>query len=180
MLAKTKTECFNLQMKITFVYALLFSLIGLAYFSAQSKMRSAEVQSIRLGMNMEDLEDAFGTPSAQERNRIIYIFEDHSELMITLRDNIVASARLKFHRPLKIGDPKMKQLTLVQMESDANSSRPSWFFAGKPEEGLIYKITGNGAVESLTWVPPFTYGTTQPKRLQALLRDFQNKHLSKM
>lgn len=29
MLAKTKTECFNLQMKITFVYALLFSLIAL-------------------------------------------------------------------------------------------------------------------------------------------------------
>lgn len=168
-------------MKITFVFALLFSVIGFAYFSAQSKMKKpVEVLSLRLGMDMNDLEDAFGTPSAKERNKIIYILEDHSELMITLRDNIVASARLKYHRPLKIGDPKMKQLTLVQMESDANSSRPSWFFAGKPEEGLIYKISGNGVVESLTWVPPFTYGSTQPKRLQALLRDFQNKHLSKM
>ncbi len=168
-------------MKITFVFALLFSLIGYAYFSAQSKMnKPAEVLSLRLGMDMDALENAFGTPSAQERNRIIYILEDHSELMITLRDEVVASARLKYHRPLKIGDPKMKQLTLVQMESDAESSRPSWFFAGKPEEGLIYKITGHGLVESLTWVPPFTYGSTQPKGLQALLRDFQNKHLSKM
>jgi len=168
-------------MKITFVFALLFSIIGFAYFSAQSKMKKpVEVLSLRLGMDMNDLEDAFGTPSAKERNKIIYILEDHSELMITLRDGVVASARLKYHRPLKIGDPKMKQLTLVQMESDAINSRPSWFFAGKPEEGLIYKISGNGAVESLTWVPPFTYGSTQPKRLQALLRDFQNKHLSKM
>lgn len=174
-------ECFNLWMKITFVFALLLSLIGFAYYSAQSKMnKPAEVLTLSLGMDMNALEDAFGTPSAQERNRIIYILEDHSELMITLRDNVVASARLKYHRPLKIGDPKMKQLTLVQMESDAESSRPSWFFAGKPEEGLIYKITGHGLVESLTWVPPFTYGSTQPKRLQALLRDFQNKHLSKM
>jgi hypothetical protein len=169
-------------MKITFIFTLLFAMIGFAYFSAQKKIKQpVNIQALHLGMTIKGIHKAFGAPSAQNRNRLTYIFADHSELVITLRDDVVASARLRFQRPLKIQDPKMKQLTLVQMESDMDSSNhPSWFFAGKPEEGLIYKITAGGVVESLTWVPPFSYASTQPKRLQALLRDFQNKHLNKM
>ncbi len=74
----------------------------------------------------------------------------------------------------------MKQLTLVQMSLADQNEDASWFFAGKPQEGLIYKITQNGMIESLTWVPPFTYGSNQAKNLQVLLQDFKSQHLSKM
>lgn len=168
-------------MKNLFIFSVIMSLVGFAYFSAQSKIkRTIHTQDLHLGMTIEQLEKAFGNPSAKNRNKITYIFEDSSELIITLRDEVVSSAQLKFHHPIKIEDPKMRQLSLVQMEANGADSHPSWFFAGKPEDGLIYKITSGGVIESLTWVPPFTYGNNQPKQLQALLHDFQSQQYSKM
>ena len=132
-------------------------------------------------MTVVELEDDFGAPFERNRNELTYILEDSSQLIITLRDNLVASALLKFHRPLRIEDPKLRQLTLVQMNaSELEGDRPSWFYAGKPEDGLIYKITQKGEVETITWVPPFTYGNNQPKNVQALLKDFRIRHLSNL
>lgn len=169
-------------MKYTFIFTLILILVGIAYNSAQNKMmHSADLHGLRLGMTLENLQETYGTPSAKNRNRLTYIFDDYSELIVTFRDDVVSSAQLKFHRPIKIEDPKMRQLTLVQMQSDIdNLERPSWFFAGKPEEGLIYKITSEGVIESITWVPPFSYTNNQPKRLQALLQDFKGQHWSKL
>lgn len=132
-------------------------------------------------MTVEQLKFVYGSPFDQNRNQLMYIFEDASELIITIREELVSSAQLKYKRPLKIGDPEMRKLTLVQMQSEENyMNRPTWFFAGKPEDGLIYKITSDGNVESLTWVPPFTYGSNQPKQLQALLQDFQSQQSTKL
>ena len=152
-------------------------MIGAAYFNAQSKIhRNLNLTQLRLGMTVSQLENVFGVPSAHERNQLIYIFEDSSEMVLTLRDEVVASATVKFHQPMKITDPEIRKLTLVQMESASIiSDEPSFFFAGQPEEGLIYKISAQGVIESLTWVPPFTYNQHQPKQLQALLHDFQSQ-----
>jgi hypothetical protein len=165
-------------MKYTFLCLALLGLFGFAYFSAQQKLkRPTDVSALQLGMSQSQLESAFGAPSAQERNKLTYILEDSSELIVSLREGLVSSAQLKFNRRLKIEDPKLRQLTLVQMDSESFTlDRPSWFFAGKPEEGLIYKITAEGLVESMTWVPPFTYGRNQAKALQALLKDFKNQY----
>ena len=101
--------------------------------------------------------------------------------MFSCFQNVVASAVVKFHGAIKIEDPEIRKLTLVQMAPpDFQNDDTSWFFAGKPSEGLIYKITQNGEIESLTWVPPFTYGSNQAKNLQVLLRDFKNQHLSNL
>ncbi len=168
-------------MKYVFILLVGAGLLGAAYFNAQTKIHQPlNLVSLKLGMTVDQIESVFGVPSAQNRNQLTYIFEDASEMIITLRDDIVASAIVKFHQPVKIEDPQMRQLTLVQMESDTVSSQPSWFYAGKPEEGLIYKITANGVIESLTWVPPFSYQAKQPKQLQALLRDFQSQNLSNL
>lgn len=169
-------------MKYGVIFTLILAVIGLAFFNAQSKMnRPLNLDGIRLGMEVEELESHFGVPSALERNQLTYIFEDGSELTLTLRDEVVASAKVRFHHPLKIEDPQMRELTLVQMESDEFSSRsPSWFFAGKPEEGLIYKITSEGKIESLTWVDPFSYANNRPKNLQALIRDFKTQQLTNL
>ena len=169
-------------MKLTLVFTLILSLTAYAYFSAHQKSHTlVNIQALHLGMSVKDLDKAFGSPSAVNRNQMTYIFDDSSELVVTLRDEEVSSAKLKFSRPLKIEDPKMRGLTLVQMNSDENNgNRPSWFFAGKPEEGLIYKITSDGVVESLTWVPPFTYGSNQAKRVGVLLKDFQSRQPLKM
>lgn len=162
-------------MKYAFYLVALITMIFGAYFSAQHQIENPmDIKALRLGMSAQELEAAFGTPSDKYRNRVTYVFGDSSQLIIDLRDGVASSARLKFHRPLKIEDPKVRRLTLVQMQSDA-SNRPSWFFAGKPEEGLIYKITAEGIVESITWVPPFSFEKTQPKHLQALLRDFKDQ-----
>jgi hypothetical protein len=127
-------------------------------------------------MTVDEIQKTFGTPFAETRNHFTYVLQDGSELFITLRDERVSSATVKFHRTIQIQDPEMKRLTLVQMDqAQQESNNPSWFFAGKPEEGLIYKITSQGLIESLTWVPPFSYGPNRPKQLQALLRDFNNQ-----
>lgn len=168
----------GLSMKYGSYLVLTICLVFAAYQFAQKKIeRPLNLDTLRLGMTVRDMEKTFGTPSAQNRNQLTYILEDGSELFITLRDEKISSAKVKFHRMLKIQDPEMKKLSLVQMDmQDSESNRPSWFFAGSPEAGLIYKITSEGVIESLTWVPPFTYGTaSRPKHLGALLRDFQSQ-----
>lgn len=163
-------------MKYGFYLLLTLSLVFGAYQIAQNKLaRPLKLDALQLGMSARDIEHRFGTPSAEARNQFTYILQDGSELLITFRDKKVSSAKVKFHKMIKIQDPEMRKLTLVQMHHDLYSNDPSWFFAGKPEEGLIYKITSEGVIESLTWVPPFTYGSNQPKRLQALLQDFNSQ-----
>lgn len=168
----------GLSMKCGSYLVLTTCLVFAAYHFAQNKMaRPLNLNSIRLGMSLSDMEKSFGSPSAQTRNQLTYILHDGSELFITLRDEKISSAKVKFHRMLKIQDPEMKKLSLVQMDmQDYENNRPSWFFAGSPGAGLIYKITSEGVIESLTWVPPFTYGAvSRPKQLSALLLDFQSQ-----
>jgi hypothetical protein len=164
-------------MKTTTLTCVILGLLIAAYFSAQDKLQSKfDNASLRLGMGLHELEAKYGLPFAQDRNRLTYIFEDDSVLIVTLRDKIVTSAQLKYRHPLKIEDPVMQELTLVQMHSEENFLQKStWFFAGRPEDGLIYKITSEGTVESLTWVPPFTFEDRRPKQLQALLMDFKSQ-----
>jgi hypothetical protein len=169
-------------MRYGIYFVLTISLIFGAYEVAQKKIeRPLNLNLLRLGMKVKDVEQIFGSPSAEARNQLTYILHDGSELFITLRDRHISSAKVKFHRTMKIQDPEMRKLTLVQMDSqNFDDNNPSWFFAGKPEEGLIYKITSEGTIESLTWVPPFTYGANRPKHLHALLRDFHTQHVSNL
>ena len=169
-------------MKHSIMASLFFGLITLAYFTAQSKTsRPVDLSALHLNMAEKELEKFLGTPYAKERNQLTYILEDSSQLFITIRDGLVASARVMYYKPLKIQDPQLRQLTFVQMDlNPQDDSSPSWFFAGQPAEGLIYKVTQNGEIESLTWVPPFTYSNNQPKHLQALLQDFHSQHVSKL
>lgn len=160
----------------------LVGIISSAYVSAQKKIGlRPEPSELRLGMTEEETRSSFGAPTAINRNEWIYIMPDSSELIITLRDHKVTSAKLKYRESVKVTDPELKQLTLVQMDnSPTQSGEPNWFFAGKPEEGLIYKITSAGRIESITWVPRFKYGNNRPKKVQALVRDFNRRELVKM
>lgn len=168
-------------MKYGFFCILTLGLIFGAYQTAQNKIRRPlEFSALRLGMTVKELERAFGTPSAKSHNQIIYVMDDGSQLSVTFRDKIVSSANVKFHHPIHISEPKMRALTLIQMDAQTESNRPSWFYAGNPAEGLIYKITASGEIEGQTWVPPFTYGNAQPKHLQALLRDFRGQQVSNL
>jgi len=164
-------------MKYGFYLLLMLGFIWGAYQVALNKIsKPLHLTSLRLGMSEQEIENIFGSPSAEVRNQAIYILEDGSELMITYRDKQVSSATVKFHKIVKIQDPEMRKLTLVQMApNEIDSANPSWFFAGKPEEGLVYKITSEGLVQSLTWIPPFSANHNQAKHLQALLRDFKSQ-----
>lgn len=169
-------------MKTRIILMFIFVTILGAYFTAQNKIsHQPNLRALKLGMNIEELEHYFGAATSAERNLLTYIFDDSSELVVTLRDDMVTSAIIKFHSPLKIEDPKLRELTLVQMDSgQLSDNKPSWFFAGKPEEGLIYKITSEGTIESLTWVPPFAYENKHQKHLHALLRDFRHQNLENL
>lgn len=168
-------------MKVVLSFILFIGLIFGAYFGAQSKLQVNEAyRNLKLGMTTDSLEHLLGSPTSKVRNQLTYIFDDSSELTVTLRDDIVSSAKIRFRSPIKIEDPDFRKLTLVQMESDTLTEKPSWFFAGKPAEGLVYKITSDGFIESLTWVPPFTYGSKDPKNLQALLQDFRTQQTINM
>jgi hypothetical protein len=164
-------------MKYGLIFSLAVAVVISAYLSAQSKLAErVSYDSIKLGMTAQSVSTKFGTPSAQERNRLTYILDDNSELQITLRDDLVSSAKIKFLKSIKIEDPEMKKLTLVQMDMvETESSHPSWFFAGSPEKGLIYKITSNGLVESITWVPPFSFSGNSPRKVGLLYQDFKSQ-----
>lgn len=164
-------------MKYGFIVILAFVLVFTAYHTAQTKLSSPlHLNALKLGMSAEQVSEKFGTPSAQSRNLITYILDDGSELTIVLREEKVSSAKVKFHRTIKIEDPEMRKLTLVQMETiETEENNPSWFFAGSPEEGRIYKITSTGVIESITWVPPFSFGGQKPKQVGALLREFHTQ-----
>lgn len=164
-----------------YFFILTLGLIFGAYQAAQNKIHhSLDLSAIHLGMTPDELEKAFGTPSAKFHNQLTFILNDGSELFVTFRDNLVSSAKIKFYKPIRVEDPQIKRLSLVQMDLPNNGNNPSWFFAGNPAEGLIYKITADGFIEGLTWVPPFTYGNNQAKHLQALLRDFQHQQTLKL
>lgn len=169
-------------MRLGVIFTTIFGIIALAFVNANQKLhQKVDLKALHLQMSVSELESNFGSPDSRQRSSLIYILDDSSQLTITLRDDLVASAVVKFRNPMRIEDPEMRKLTLVQMSpADIQSGDTSWFFAGKPSEGLIYKITQNGEIESLTWVPPFTYGSNQPKNLQVLLRDFKNQHLSNL
>lgn len=170
------------MLKMVFFLVVFSGMIFTAYNSAHKKMNSrTDLQKLTLGMNVQQIEKAFGVPTAQNRNQLIYVLDDTSELTVTLRDNVATSAQIKFISPVKVNDPELKKLTLVQMDpQETNSGKPNWFFAGKPEEGLIYKISASGAVESITWVQPFTYHNERPKNVQVLVRDFNAREFSKL
>lgn len=164
-------------MRYGFYLLLTVGLLFGAYQTATLKIeRPLNLQTLRLGMSLKEAQKTFGSPSAQSHNQYIYILNDGSELTLTLRDKRISSANVRFKRVLKIQDPEMRKLTLVQMAShDLETNNSSWFFAGKPEEGLIYKITSEGIIESLTWVPPFSVSQKRPKNLQALLQEFRTQ-----
>jgi len=164
------------------LFFLFAAAVSLGLISAnQKKTFNLKINSIQLGMNEDQIYSHFGEPFAKIGNVLTYILDDSSELTISFRDGAVSSAQYKFKNPPRIKDSKLKKLTLVQMQSEESyNNRPTWFFAGNPKDGLIYKVTSQGNVESLTWVPPFSYGNYQPKQLQALLKDFhlkQSAHL---
>jgi hypothetical protein len=116
-------------MKYGFYFTLALTLFIGAFGIARNKLNQPlHLESLRLGMGVDELEDLFGTPSAEGRNHAIYILQDGSELTVTFRENQVSSAKVKFHRTIKIGDPEMRKLTLVQMDADQfEASNPSWF-----------------------------------------------------
>lgn len=152
-----------------------------AYYTAQSKISTkTDLSALKLGMNLEEIKISFGAPTSENRNILTYILPDSSVLTITFRDEVVTSAKVKFIQLVKVTDPELRRLTLVQMDPALSDEKPSWFFAGAPEQGLIYKITAEGSIESMTWVEPFTLHSQRPKNVQALLRDFNSSHLSNM
>lgn len=165
----------NILMKYGIYLILTTALVYGAYKTAQVKIeRPINLEAVHLGMASNEIEATFGTPSAKNGNKIVYILEDGSELVLTIREKTLSSATIKFRKLVQIQDPDMRKLSLVQMDMREEAGL-SWFLAGNPEEGLIYKVTSEGIVESLTWVPPFTYGSGRPKQLQALLRDFRGQ-----
>jgi hypothetical protein len=169
-------------MKSVITFCLFFGLVAAAYVTASFKLaKQVDLKDLRINMTLNELENKLGAPFSRDRNTLTYILEDSSHLKITLREGLVASAVVKFQRPLRIENPDLRKLTLVQIKpSEINDEQPSWFFAGRPEEGLIYKVTHKGEVKSLTWVAPFTYGNSQKKNLQALLQDFQTRRTSNL
>jgi hypothetical protein len=169
-------------LKAIFFLVVFSGMVFTAYNSAHQKMNHrTNLQKLSLGMNVSQIEETFGVPTAQNRNQLIYVLDDSSELTITLRDNVATSAQIKFINSVKVNDPELKKLTLVQMDpEETHSGKPNWFFAGKPEEGLIYKITASGIIESITWVQPFTYRNVRPKNVQVLVRDFNTRELSSL
>lgn len=169
------------MLRFLFIVFVVLGTISGAYYTAQSQLtKKTDFSALKIGMSLDEVKSSFGAPTSEFRNVFTYILPDSSVLTITFRDEVVTNAKVKFIQPVKVTDPELKKLTLVQMDPALSNERPSWFFAGAPELGLIYKITADGVIESMTWVEPFTLHTHQPKNVQALVEDFNSSNLSKL
>jgi len=94
-------------------FTVILTVFALAYFSArESQGKKVSLSRLRLQMTVSELEKEYGAPFSRQRNMITYILEDSSQLIVTLRDEVIASAIVKFHRPLQIEDPELKKLSL--------------------------------------------------------------------
>lgn len=166
-------------MPLKFVfYSIFIVLIGLSAFkSAEKKLRiSSDFDFIRSGISIRELEKKVGQPLSIEKNENVYILDDGSELRVTVNEGKLLKANLKFNHLLKIQDPKIKGLTLVQIQPDPYEiQNTSWFYAGDPNRGMIYKVSSKGFIEGISWLPPFHYPDHRPKQLQALLQDFRTQ-----
>ena len=149
-----------------------------AYQSAEKKLKqSRNFDFIRSGISLTDLEKKIGRPLSSFQNENIYSLKDGSELKVTFHEGKILKANLKFNQLIQIEDPRVKGLTLVQIQADPyEAQNTSWFYAGDPAQGMIYKISSKGHVESISWLPPFQYNNGHhPKQLQALLQDFKTQ-----
>lgn len=129
-------------------------------------------------MSQTEIQETIGLPTATDGQKWIFVLDDQSELMVSFRDEVIWTATLTYHDPKEIQDPDFKELTLVQVGVDASDyAKPSYFYAGEPGEGKIWKVNANGKVESLTWVSPFEKSKLTPKNIQALYKDFRGQYL---
>lgn len=152
-----------------------------AYFFRPESVSYTQKFPIKLGMSPASVSQSIGLPTAEDKQKWIYVFEDQSELVLSFRDDVLWSATLTYHDPKEIQDPDFKELTLVQVGIDSSdSAKPAYFYAGEPGEGKIWKVNAHGKIESLTWVPPFGQGQHTPKNIQALYRDFRGQYLMNM
>jgi len=162
----------NLFFLVIALMIAVFSFHHLDQTASQTKV----FDQLKLGMTPDQVQDLLGYPTDKSDVETTYILDDSSEILLSFRDNELSSAKLKLKTPMKVSDSALSQLRMVQLSAPSlMESRPSWFYAGKPEDGLIYKINAEGYIESLTLVPPFTY-QYQPKQLQALYSEFKQSY----
>lgn len=161
------------MIKKTIIALGLFIIVGLAYFSAEKKKLSIHpLLKIQVGMNENSLQ--FLGPAISSNNREkIYWLDNGATFLVTLFEGKITGAWLNFTSPVEIQQTWTQNLKFVQMTIDSEQD-PSWFFAGNPNEGKVFKINTFGLIESITWVKPFE-SHQQSKNLQALYNDFTSQ-----
>jgi hypothetical protein len=158
------------MVKKSLLYFGLFAIVMSAFFTAQEKKVDLDpLLKIQVGMSAESLSFLGPAISANDRERV-YWLENGSTFLVTLFEGKITGGWLSFQSPLKIQEHSTQKLRFVQINLD-HENDPSWFFAGAPSLGKVFKINQAGLIESIIWVKPFA--TDAPaKNLQALYQDF--------
>ncbi len=153
-------------------FFLVFTLSLGAYCTAQTKLdTTVELKTLKLGITQKQLERIVGTPSGKVDNELTYVFEDGSDLKVTMTKGYLSSAVMNYKKPTLIPEPE--KLVFLNVNSKLDDHQ-DWFFLGRPQLGLIYKINSEGKVKSLTWIQPFEHTSSTPKHFHALLKDFHS------
>ena len=160
-------------------FLLVFIVSTAAYCTAQTKLDTAiNLDKIKIGISPTQLEKIVGKATSSHINQLTYIFEDGTEMKVSLTEGLVSGAVINYKNPPTLQDPE--KLTFLQVNTQDSSDQRNWFYVGKPEDGQIFKINMDGKVKSLTLVPPFQHKSNTPKHFQALLRDFQDPESPRM
>ena len=151
-----------------FIATLLF--VSVTLWSAQEKVAHFDqLKSLRVGQKIEELQ-FLGPPISEDDRERIYLLSNSSTLVVSTFDNKVVGAWLTLKTPVKIEDGgEWGELEFVQV--NLKEENPTWFFAGSPTDGRVFKVNQNGFIEAITWVRPFSSIYPQ-KKLQALYKEF--------
>lgn len=154
-----------------FVSALVTSF---ALFSANRKANHLNpFDLVRVGKSVESLR-SLGVPLSKSQSQNHYLLENGSTLVVNILNNRVSGAWIELKKPLSINDERFSHLRFVKLNME-DTSRPSWFYAGSPSEGKIFKVSHKGMIESISWVKPFSE-SKNTKNLQALLFEFNQQN----
>lgn len=141
-----------------------------ALWSAQQKMNDLDqVKQINVGAPVSSL-NHLGEPVSVSSSERMYFLNNGSTLVVSVFQHTITGAWLNLKNPISIQDEHLKSLRFVQVGVD-ESLRPTWFYAGLPGDGRVFKVVQNGLIHSITWVRPFGQKES-PRQLQALYKEF--------
>ncbi|MBL7663596.1 MAG: hypothetical protein JNM93_00570 [Bacteriovoracaceae bacterium] len=144
------------------------------YRFSSSSLDIHEVEFLKVGLSSSEIVEKLGQPVKTEQHSWHYKLENKSMLILTIKENKLKGAVLKFTDPQNfdlVAHTEKEMVKIGEGNSPQNDNQ-KWVLIGIPEKGKLWKILEDKSVESISWIRPFKSETPR-KNPETLLAEFQ-------